>query len=334
MIQIPKEIQSLINAALISVGAGIPPPNAPANLAAVAGNAQVTLTWDAVSGASSYNLYRSLTTGAETLYQSGVTSGYLDTGVVNGTAYYYKVTAVAIGGESSASSEVNATPTAVVPRFSIVFDGSNDYIDCGNGASLNLTSAGSFGCWLKVASVGHTNKMVMSKADGSAGRNGYLINYTNASSTTIELSSDAAYQDSSMYNTNEGPAPDDGLWWHLFATWDGSNVRGYVNGVLTKTTVQTVVPNASNVYALMLGRDPVYSNGYYKGKLFDPRVYSRKLSDAEVLAIYQNNNPTTTGLQGWWKFTEGSGTSAADSSGNANTGTLINGPLWDSDTPY
>ncbi|MDO8522827.1 MAG: glycosyl hydrolase [bacterium] len=37
---------------------------------------------------------------------------------------------------------------------------------------------------------------------------------------------------------------------------------------------------------------------------------------------------STTGLVGWWKFDDGLGTSATDSSGNANTGTLINGPIW------
>jgi hypothetical protein len=34
------------------------------------------------------------------------------------------------------------------------------------------------------------------------------------------------------------------------------------------------------------------------------------------------------GLVGWWKLDEGSGTTAADSSGNGNTGTLVNGPQW------
>lgn len=36
----------------------------------------------------------------------------------------------------------------------------------------------------------------------------------------------------------------------------------------------------------------------------------------------------STGLVGWWKFDDGSGTTALDSSGNANTGTLINAPAW------
>jgi len=45
-----------------------------------------------------------------------------------------------------------------------------------------------------------------------------------------------------------------------------------------------------------------------------------------------SNNATLTvndpSLVGYWKFDEGSGTAAADSSGNGNTGTLINGPVW------
>ena len=36
----------------------------------------------------------------------------------------------------------------------------------------------------------------------------------------------------------------------------------------------------------------------------------------------------TSGLVGYWAFNESSGTSAADSSGNGNNGTLTNGPLW------
>lgn len=36
----------------------------------------------------------------------------------------------------------------------------------------------------------------------------------------------------------------------------------------------------------------------------------------------------TTGLIGWWKFDEGTGTSATDFSGGGNTGTLTGGPTW------
>ena len=51
-----------------------------------------------------------------------------------------------------------------------------------------------------------------------------------------------------------------------------------------------------------------------------------------IFSLFLLHNPAradiTTGLVGWWKFDEGSGTAAADSSGNNNTGTLTNGPTW------
>ena len=39
-------------------------------------------------------------------------------------------------------------------------------------------------------------------------------------------------------------------------------------------------------------------------------------------------NPVVYGLVGWWKLDDASGTSATDSSGNGNAGTLTNGPAW------
>ncbi|HEX3147015.1 MAG TPA: YDG domain-containing protein [Gemmataceae bacterium] len=50
--------------------------------------------------------------------------------------------------------------------------------------------------------------------------------------------------------------------------------------------------------------------------------------------IFLTSNNLTNGLVGYWKFDEGSGTSAADTSGQGHTGTLTNGPTWSSTTPF
>ncbi len=82
-------------------------PAAP-TLTATAGNAQVTLSWTAPSGATSYSVYRGTASGGETQLTAGVTAAsYTDTGVMNGKTYYYKVAAVNAGGPSAYSNQVS-----------------------------------------------------------------------------------------------------------------------------------------------------------------------------------------------------------------------------------
>ncbi len=51
---------------------------------------------------------------------------------------------------------------------------------------------------------------------------------------------------------------------------------------------------------------------------------------AQVLAEYEVQLPSATGLTGYWALNEATGTSAADGSGNSRHGTLVNGPVWNS----
>ncbi len=87
-------------------------PAAPANLVATGGNAHVALTWNAVSGADTYTVKRSLTsgTGYSNLITGVAVANYDDTSAVNGTPYFYKVSATNGRGEGPDSSEATATP--------------------------------------------------------------------------------------------------------------------------------------------------------------------------------------------------------------------------------
>ena len=86
-------------------------------LSATAGNASVSLSWrapsDGGSAITNYKLYRGTASGGETLFVTlANVASYTDTGLTNGTTYYYKVTAVNGVGESAASNEAPATPQA------------------------------------------------------------------------------------------------------------------------------------------------------------------------------------------------------------------------------
>jgi fibronectin type 3 domain-containing protein len=87
----------------------------PANVAATAGNAQVSLTWNASAGATSYHVKRATVNGGPYTQVAAPTStSFTDTGLTNGTKYFYVISAVNSVGESANSTEVNATPAAPV----------------------------------------------------------------------------------------------------------------------------------------------------------------------------------------------------------------------------
>jgi len=90
---------------------GVPLP--PTGLTATSGNAQVALSWTASSGATTYNVKRATVNGGPyTVVASPTSTSYTNTGLTNGTTYYYVVTAVNSAGESGNSSQASATPQA------------------------------------------------------------------------------------------------------------------------------------------------------------------------------------------------------------------------------
>jgi hypothetical protein len=89
---------------------------APTEVSATALSNQVTVSWQAVEGASSYNIYWSNTGGLTPATGTKISvpfqsSNYTQKGLANGTNYYYIVTAINSSGESMASSQANAGPS-------------------------------------------------------------------------------------------------------------------------------------------------------------------------------------------------------------------------------
>src|SRR3972149_4981731 len=96
---------------------GDPPsglPDVPAGLIAASGNGQVTITWDAVPAATSYNIYWSETSGVSKTtgekFSDITNNSYTHTGLTNGTTYYYIVTSINSYGESVESYEISSAP--------------------------------------------------------------------------------------------------------------------------------------------------------------------------------------------------------------------------------
>ncbi|HXI72657.1 MAG TPA: carbohydrate-binding protein [Verrucomicrobiae bacterium] len=206
------------------------PPATPANPVATAGNAQTTLSWIASVGATSYNVKRSTTSGGSyTVIATNVpSSGYTDTGLVNGTTYYYVVSAQNLAGESVNSSQVYAMPGTLSRTMWVASSSTTGSDAPGNALDGNLTTRWSTGTsqvngqWFQV-DLGSANAF-----------NKIVLNYVNSANDYPR-----GYQ---VYVSNDG------------VTWGGSIATG--TGSSSITTITFVPQSARYIRILQTGSAP------------------------------------------------------------------------------
>jgi len=205
----------------------VPPPT-PANPVAQAGFGNISITWNASQGATSYTIYRGTTSGGEgtTAYATGITSAsYTDSNVTAGTTYYYKIAAVNTAGTSAASSEVFATPLSATGQgasfpYTRYRAADSTVATYGGGATLEtaptfneqnlasqasqqayvqLSSSGSYVQWTmpttQSSSAGVTMRFTLPDSSNGYGQNGTVACYVNGTLVqTVNLTSYYAWQ--------------------------------------------------------------------------------------------------------------------------------------------
>ena len=149
---------------------------------------QINLSWTAVSGATSYDIYRDTSAtgtfariGDEPTVSSGLTTTYSDTGLATSTTYYYKISALNASGESSSTDAVSATTTAISESSGALFTGIGSGVD-----GVVITSPTS----TPVAGTYHATQSVSLSATGSSNIR-YTVDDSTPSCSTGTLYSSA-----------------------------------------------------------------------------------------------------------------------------------------------
>ena len=165
-------------------------PAPPTNLNASPGDSTVALGWTVSSGAVSYNVYRSTVSGSfgSTPLAAGLGStSYNDNTALNGTTYYYVVTAVNGGGESGFSNQAAATPVGANADFTISASPSSITVTRGKSAVYTVTVASQqgFGGTVKLSVTGLPSRSnaTISPSSLTGGGTSALTVKTNKNST-------------------------------------------------------------------------------------------------------------------------------------------------------
>ncbi len=200
------------------------------------------------------------------------------------------------------------------------FDGVDDYISIGDKDSLDFGATESFtySIWVYVSSSAGAWDMPWYKGGAADAEPGYDMElgtgHWKASISDGSTTKQVLFGYESDF-LNE--------WVLLTAVVDrdAAQFLTYVNGSPVGSVDLTGFGSVANSRSATIGAKDYYGTWYpFKGIIDDVHIYNCALSEEEVAALYYLGGR----LVGHWKLDDGSGTTAADSSGNGNDGTLIN----------
>ena len=163
---------------------------------------------------------------------------------------------------------------------SIVFDGDNDYVTLGNDTNLELQNL-SISAWFNLDTLEADIDFYSSAADN--GTNGYRLG-TTGSTEIIWLVGDASGY---TLKFSSGLSASTGEWKCVTATYDSSNLRIYIDGLLNVTESATkTITHANPIVIGARGGDLGNNDNGIDGKIAIVQVYNRALSAAEILQNY------------------------------------------------
>jgi hypothetical protein len=335
---------------------------APTDLSATPGNAQVNLSWTATPGATGYIVRRATVNGGPYAdIAAPAVSAFADTGLNNGTTYYYVVSATNNFGASVNSSQVAATPTRDLVghwKFdeasgSLAIDASGNN-DTGTLANAPTRVAGKLGTGALLFSAASQQYVTVANSSclNSPVRSITLAAWANATDWSGNRrilqkgNSDNQYRllaeggvlkfHLNGVDTLTAPLPPTATWVHVAATWDGSTMIIYTNGVpQTSAGAGGTIATTSDPLAIARKNGSGVSGDYFNGQLDDVRIYNRALSRLEIATLMTNSPPMFVSnpfnkpdANAGHPYSGTIATSATDPNGDAMTFAKASGPAW------
>lgn len=297
---------------------------APTGLIATPGYAKVYLSWNPVTGATNYNVKRSAKGGGPfTTIGSSTSTNFTDAGLVNGTTYYYVVSAGDAFGEGSDSAQISVTPTAMpvahyrfdfnpldssghnnhgVPSGGLLygdpkvgansaqFDGASSFVTITRVIGTNFTVA----VWLRTTNTGTGsvwyNGMGIVDGETVGGAADWGCSVLNS-----KFAVGIGNPDTTVYSTAN---VNDGNWHHLAFTRNSDTgvVKIYMDGILNYT-VATPVGARTAPNDLRIGASQSPAPVVLNGNLDDLRLYDEELPGADIAKLAFRPPPVIAGLQ-------------------------------------
>jgi hypothetical protein len=152
------------------------------------------------------------------------------------------------------------------------FDGSDDYVEVADSSSLDITNTITISAWINGTYTG--NHHVVRKLNDTSQGVIYLLRVNGSGILQPALNNGTPY---TIFNSTN--SLQNNTWYHVAFTYDGNNVKIFINGVLDSTTSYTGnIVTSGNV--LRIGRgDPA---DYFNGTIDNVKIWDRALTAEEI----------------------------------------------------
>ena len=163
------------------------------------------------------------------------------------------------------------------------FDGDGDYVNCGNDAIFDITEEITLAVWV------NANDMLNSEHNCWLGKgdNAYAIKHQSGNYLEFFM------YDGEWHSTNYSTELDslNGDWHHMAGTFDGSELKFYLDGELAANLVYSGTIGTAT-HNVTIGENSQATGRYFDGMLDDPRIYNEALSQDDIQSIMMGgDNP-------------------------------------------
>jgi prepilin-type N-terminal cleavage/methylation domain-containing protein len=181
-------------------------------------------------------------------------------------------------GTISQDEDGAAFVSSPVDGYALSFDGVDDYVNAGNGASLNITGEITIEAWVNTdIESPAVNKGIFAKCDAV---NGYMIRHR----TGAKDIQAAVFKSGSAISADSSITLVAGQWYHVVGTYNGERVKVYVNGVYEGVSGVFTAGIGITAYNARIGND--YNTPNWSGLIDDVRIYAAALPATEIQKHY------------------------------------------------
>jgi hypothetical protein len=176
---------------------------------------------------------------------------------------------------------LQGNPAWVAGRLNgaLQFNGTDAYVNCGNGPTLQIQNQITLACWLRTPGFTRNWAAIITKGDGS-----WRLSRSGETGNSIHMGLNGTVVTSANPWFDASKAVTDNQWHHIAGTYDGSYGRIYIDGVQVASLAATGQLNASSNNVL-IAENEGGTGRYLSGTLDDVRIYRRGLTVAEVQII-------------------------------------------------